>query len=32
VENPRLALPEVDPRGDESDDESPIERIFLGGP
>jgi ABC-type multidrug transport system fused ATPase/permease subunit len=32
VENPRLALPEGDRRGDDSDDESPIERIFLSGP
>jgi len=32
VENPVLALPEGDRRSDDSDDESPIERIFLSGP
>jgi ATP-binding cassette, subfamily B, bacterial len=32
IENPRLALADSEPRGDESEGESPIERIFLGGP
>jgi ATP-binding cassette, subfamily B, bacterial len=32
VENPRLALADGEPRGDDVGDESPIERIFLSGP
>jgi ABC-type multidrug transport system fused ATPase/permease subunit len=32
VENPRLALADGEPRGDDAEDESPIERIFLSGP
>jgi ATP-binding cassette, subfamily B, bacterial len=30
LENPRMALPDGEPRGGESEDESPVERVFFG--
>jgi ATP-binding cassette, subfamily B, bacterial len=32
IENPRLALPEAGPRGDEPSDDEPVEQVFFSAP